>query len=118
MTKFNKDQFIIETGYKGYTTYCMVPMPCPWDQRKFVARHRVGGAKGFANFIAKNFTVEEYFGRLEAGESPLAIVGSKGYIQPHVKKWMKAAGYTKFTAETKEHWFQNVYRKSFEKKVA
>lgn len=88
MTKFVKDQFI-NSG--GYVTYCMQPMPCPWDNRKFVARFKYqrGGASSFISFLIKNFTVEEYFGRLEAGEGPLTILESKGYLLPHIKKWLK-----------------------------
>lgn len=109
MTKFIKENFQIETGYKGVTSYLHN------GKHEFIARHCVKGAKGFASFIMKNFTVEEYLGRLAAGEMPLTVVQSKGYVQPHVKKWMKAAGYTVFNQETQEHWFQNVYRKSFQK---
>jgi hypothetical protein len=43
--------------------------------------------------LTKNFTVEEYFARLEAGESPLTILQSKGYLLPHIKKWLKEEGY-------------------------
>jgi len=64
-------------------------------QGKFVARFKYQKAsKGsFLTFLAKNFTVEEYFGRLEAGEAPLKIVESKGYLLPHIKKYLKQNGY-------------------------
>lgn len=66
----------------------------PREDCKFVARFkRVAGIGSFATCLRKNFTVEEYFGRLDAGENPLPIAESKGYILPHIKKWIKAAGY-------------------------
>lgn len=92
MTKFTKDQFINDSGY---VTYCMDPMPCSHDRRKFVARFKYarGGAGSFVTFVIKNFTVEEYFARMEAGETPLAIAESKGYVMPHIKTWLKRDGY-------------------------
>lgn len=82
MTKFEKTGFDL---YGGYLTY----------NRQFVARFKYqrGGAGSFKTFLIKNFTVEEYFARLEAGESPLKIVESKGFILPHIKKWLKQGGY-------------------------
>jgi hypothetical protein len=86
MTKFNKDSFS-GTEYVNYFT--------PEGTSKFVARFKyVRGSKAsFLTFLTKNFTVEEYFGRLEKGESPLAILQSKGYMQPHIKKHLKELGY-------------------------
>jgi len=62
---------------------------------EFVARfkHQPDAAGTFQTFLIKNFTVEEYFGRLNAGEGPLTILESKGYILPHIKKWLKEGGY-------------------------
>jgi len=105
MTKFNRDQF-----NKGgeYIEYCMVPMPCPFEQRKFVARFKYakGSKASFVSFLIKNFTVEEYFARLDAGEAPLLIVESKGYIQPHIKKWLREGGYP-VTVEGKERYIRD-----------
>jgi hypothetical protein len=86
MTKFSKDSFY-GTEYINYTM--------PDGTSKFVARFKyVRSAKAsFLTFLTKNFTVEEYFGRLEKGESPLPILQSKGFIQPHIKKMLKAQGY-------------------------
>ena len=86
MTKFIKDSFY---GTE-YVNYIM-----PGGTVKFVARFKyVRGSKAsFLTFLTKNFTVEEYFGRLDKGESPLPILQSKGYMQPHVKKMLKAQGY-------------------------
>ena len=85
MTKFSKDGFS-GTEYVNYTT---------GGVSKFVARFKyVRSTKAsFIAFLTKNFTVEEYFGRLEKSESPLEILQSKGYIQPHIKKMLKAQGY-------------------------
>jgi len=90
MTAFTKENLITEGKYltympQGYNTL--------YADRKFVARFKVAGVGSFATCLRKNFTVEEYFARMEAGESPLPIAESKGYILPHIKKWIKAAGY-------------------------
>lgn len=62
-------------------------------QGKFVARFKHGGRSDFLAFLVKNFTVEEYFARLEAGETPLNILESKGFVAARVKKLLKAAGF-------------------------
>jgi hypothetical protein len=80
MTTFIKGNFY-GTEYVDYTN--------PVDgTTKFVARFKyVRGTKAsFLTFLTKNFTVEEYFGRLEKGEAPLDI-------QPHIKKMLKEKGY-------------------------
>lgn len=86
MTKFTKDSFS-GTEYVNYTM--------PNGTSKFVARFKYvrGSRASFLTFLAKNFTVEEYFARLDGGESPLPILQSKGYMQPHIKKHLKALGY-------------------------
>jgi len=87
MTKFIKDNFY-GTEYVYYKN--------PVDGiTKFVARFKYakGTKASFLAFLTKNFTVEEYFGRLEKGEAPLEIVGSTGFIQPHIKKMLKEQGY-------------------------
>ena len=83
MTRFVKESFC-GTEYTEYRTGTEV---------KFVARFKRGGRGPFLTFLIKNFTVEEYFSRLEAGEAPLTILQSKGYLQPHIKKWLKEGGY-------------------------
>ena len=87
MTKFVKEQFESFGGYTHYRTTS--------GERKFVARfkYKAGAPGSFITFLIKNFEVEEYFGRLEAGESPLPILESKGYLLPHIKKWLKEGGY-------------------------
>lgn len=62
---------------------------------KFVARFKYSksGKGAFLTFLTKNFTINEYFARLEGGEAPLIILQSKGYLQPHIKKMLKEQGY-------------------------
>jgi hypothetical protein len=86
MTKFTKDSF----SGSEYVNYTM-----PNGTSKFVARFKYvrGSKSSFLTFLAKNFTVEEYFARLDGGESPLPILQSKGYMQPHIKKHLKSLGY-------------------------
>ena len=79
MTKFIKSEF----SGSEYINY----------GGKFVARFKRGGKATFLTFLVKNFTVEEYFGRLAAGEAPLKILESKGYLLPHIKKLLKEIGY-------------------------
>jgi hypothetical protein len=56
--------------------------------REFVARFKhVKYGRAFAAFLRKNFTVEEYFNRLNAGEAPLTILESKGFVPPHIRRW-------------------------------
>jgi hypothetical protein len=62
---------------------------------KFVARfkYQKSAMGSFIKFLRENFTVEEYFGRMEAGEPPLKIVQSKGYLLPHVRRILRQHGY-------------------------
>ena len=64
MTKFSK------YGFSG-TEYITYYTPDHVD-RKFVARFKYakGSKASFLTFLTKNFTVDEYFGRLAKGESP------------------------------------------------
>jgi hypothetical protein len=59
---------------------------------KFVARFKRGGRGSFLTFLCKNFTVEEYFARIDAGEAPLTILESKGYVNPRVQKLLISLG--------------------------
>lgn len=97
--KFVKEQFNFDGMYLTYG-----------PERRFVARfkYRMGGKASHQSFLIKHFTVEEYFQRMEAGESPLKILESKGYILPHIKKWMKRDGYA-VTKEGYDLW-QAAYR--------
>jgi hypothetical protein len=85
MTTFTKANL---TSHRGNVEY-----RDPSGPSKFVARFKYGSAGTFMTLLRKKFTVEEYFARLDAGESPLPIAQSKGYISPHIKKWLKQGGY-------------------------
>jgi hypothetical protein len=82
MTKFDRESFRQDAMYITYNG-------------KFVARfkYQKSAMGSFIKFLRNHFTVEEYFGRMEAGESPLKILESKGYILPHVKRILRQAGY-------------------------
>ena len=81
MTQFVKEQFSTDREYVHYNG-------------KFVARfkHKPGAKGSFITFLTKNFTVEEYFAAMASGLAPLQIVEPKGYILPHIRKWLKEAG--------------------------
>ncbi len=86
MTKFTKATLSKDGEYLFYIVN---------NQRKFVARfkYQKGGIGSFTNFLIKHFTVEEYFSAIDAGATPLGLLQSKGYLQPHIKKWLKRDGY-------------------------
>jgi hypothetical protein len=56
----------------------------------FVARFKYArpksNAKAFAKFLAANFSVDEYFGKIASGVAPLMILKEKGYVSPNEKK--------------------------------
>lgn len=87
MTAFQKDNFY---GYGEYIDYNVSE-----TKSRFVARfkYKKSSKTSFINFLIKNFSVEEYFGRMDAGEAPLTILQSKGYLQPHIKKMLRDAEY-------------------------
>ena len=76
------------TQYKGNVEYT-----CPKGHSKFVARFKFGTPHTFMTLLRKKFTVEEYFSRLDNGDSPHSIAEDKGYVMPHIKKWLKKDGY-------------------------
>jgi intergrase/recombinase len=79
MTKFDKSKFTAGE----YVMY----------EGRFVARFKRGHRASFLSFLVKNFTVEEYFQKLEVEKmAPLEILKEKGYILPHIRKWLKEAG--------------------------
>ena len=96
MTEFNKDRFETNGPVIRYAG-------------DFVARFKYGGGADFKRFLIKNFTVEEYFGRLADGELPLPILESKGFISTNMKKALKRAGYPT-TAEGKKDYFASLHR--------
>jgi len=110
MTQFVKENFIKSGDYlmyagpfEGQKTYREAlgpdreihPTRENMPMEAFIARFKYqrGGMASFQNFLIKNFTVEEYISRQEAGEAPMQIAESKGYLLPHIKKMLKRRGY-------------------------
>lgn len=91
MTAFTKENLSTSGGYIHYHPHA----DSYWEGRKFVARFKYArsGEASFKAFLIKNFTVEEYFAKLDAGMAPLKIVEEKGYLLPHIKTWLKRDGY-------------------------
>lgn len=81
MTAFEKHKFKFDGMYLEY-------------EGRFIARFKYmrSNASGFKSFLIKNFTVEEYFERRAREEAPLDILKSKGYVSPHIRKWLREAG--------------------------
>ena len=101
MTQFTKENLIKSNEYVMYVT--------PENPRgRFVARFkRSKGAMGtFMTHLRKNWTVEDYFAKEEEGLAPLEIVELTGYMQPHIKKWLKQAGYP-VTIEGRKQWLRD-----------
>ena len=107
MTQFDKEKFHYHGGYltyhgtyEGQPTYDEVygkdkihPSRIGMPVELFVARFKYVFFQGsFKNFLAKNFTVEEYATRYKNGESPLDILESKGFMTPQAKKLCKQNG--------------------------
>jgi len=97
MTSFKKENFRKDGMYLNYVLDETSEFYNPQEKYrgKFVARFKYQrGASGtFQTFLIKSFTVEEYFTLLVRGTAPLTILESKGYILPHIKKWLKEGGY-------------------------
>jgi hypothetical protein len=93
MTNFDKTRFHGDTivHYSGLNEY------------RFVARFKRGGKASFLSFLVKNFSVEEYFAELEAGKAPLLILEGRGYVQPHIKAILRAAGYPQTPAGKRQY---------------
>jgi hypothetical protein len=82
MAEFEKNKFRQAAAYVYYGD-------------KFVARfkYQKSAVGSFIKFLREHFTVEEYFDRIEAGESPLKIVESKGYLLPTIRRFLREHGY-------------------------
>ena len=102
MTKFQINEFTYNGKFLHYTgdfegakVYAEPCHPSRLGKRQpsFVARFRYGGMNQFRNFLVKNFTCEEYFKLSNAGMSPLAILETKGYIDPKTKMLLVKNGY-------------------------
>ncbi|UFW91073.1 hypothetical protein BjapCC829_22045 [Bradyrhizobium barranii] len=87
MTKFDKTGFDCHVGYLTYRV-------AGEERARFVARfkYRAGDAASFRSFLTKHFTVAEYFERMANNEAPLTILESKGYVLPHIRRWLRKAG--------------------------
>ncbi|WP_027545313.1 hypothetical protein [Bradyrhizobium sp. WSM2254] len=92
MTAFDISRIEIAAGYVSY-------------ERRFVAKfkYRPEDAPDFVSFLVANFAVEEFFGRIDAGESVDAIAESKGYLSPHVRRELEEAGLPATLAGRDEH---------------
>tara|TARA_R110000824_G_scaffold162733_3_gene338444 strand:- start:2549 stop:2908 length:360 start_codon:yes stop_codon:yes gene_type:complete len=103
MTQFTKEN-LIDDGM--YVHYCPNGYSTPYADRKFVARfkHLKRDLKPFCTFLRKNFTVEEYFARMDAGENPSEILEIKGYISSHIKARLRKGGYPVTPAGYKAWW--------------
>lgn len=87
MTKFNDENLNFDGMYLNYVPYKFAPH----NERKFVARFKqVKGHKSFIKFLKAHFTVEEYFAERakDANNGPLEILERKGYLLPHIVKWL------------------------------
>ena len=115
MTAFTKETILDSSGW---LTYAPQGVGTHWKECKFIANFakRGGGKASFITFLIKNFTVEEYFAGIEAGKAPLKIVEEKGYLLPHIKKWLKEEGYPVSRAGYEQYIADRV--SSYQKKVA
>ncbi len=105
-TPFTKTNLVKDGEYLYY-----VPPGCgPYSpESKFVARFKYSSKTSmgpFATCLRKNFTAEDYFARIEGGESPMDIVESVGFVLSHIKSWLRRdgfpttqAGYKQWTAQ-------------------
>lgn len=106
MTAFNIDNFMWDgmylmyrgeyEGAEYYEEGKCHPTRVGKVKETFIARFKYGSKpwKKWANFLVKNFTIEEYVA-LEKETSPLEAVESKGWFhpQPRIKREMKSRGY-------------------------
>ena len=107
MTRFTKQNLIKDGQYAFYS-----PTGNPHGaDAKFVARFkRMAGIGSFMTHLRKNWTVEAYFAEIDAGKSPLDIVKETGYLLPHIKRWIKEAGYP-VTKAGHDAWWAEQMRK-------
>lgn len=86
MTKFTKETLTISSENIMFFN---------GERCQVIARFKYARSSrtSFVNFLIKNFTVEEYFARVAAGDTPLKIAESKGFILAHIKKALKELGY-------------------------
>ena len=97
MTQFVKEKFIFSGAYLYY-------------EDRFIARfkYQAAACKTYATFLIKHFTVEEFFAIADAHEAaqrdgsayksgygggPYKVAEARGYLMPHIKKWLRDGGY-------------------------
>jgi hypothetical protein len=86
-TPFTKDNLQRDGAYLFYYA---------GGKSRFVARfkHTPRSASSFMKHLIERWSVEDYFELLDNQRlAPLQIVERTGYLQPHVKKALKGAGY-------------------------
>jgi hypothetical protein len=95
MTEFVKERFCRRNGL--YLAYRLDESSPHYDPRekdvgKYVANfvYEQGNINHYRAFLMKNFTVEEFFDRMAAGETPCEIAESKGFIPPYMRRLLKA----------------------------
>ena len=59
----------------------------------FLARFRNAGVKSFVTHLIRFWTVESFMREYNLGHAPLTIVRTTGYLQPHIKRWLKQDGF-------------------------
>ena len=98
MTNLNPDLMNVHGGYVTY-------------DGKFLGRFKHGAstsAKPFANFVLKNFTVEEIDALVASdprGAPVYRAAEDRGFVLSHIKKWMKRDGFAPTRANFRA-WFE------------
>ena len=59
---------------------------------RFVARFKRNkrDRSSFTKFLMQNFTVEDYFSAREAGDTPVGILRTRGWVSPTIQKFRDA----------------------------
>ena len=86
-TPFTKDSLQRDGAYLFYYA---------GGKSRFVARfkHVPSSASSFVKHLIEHWSVEDYFELLDNQKlAPLQIVERTGYLMPHIKKALKAAGH-------------------------
>jgi hypothetical protein len=69
-----------------------------------IARFKHGGMNHFRSFMVKNFSVEEYFDKMNNTTlAPMQILETKGYVSFNVSKVLKKLGYPVTQAGLKQY---------------
>jgi len=96
MSTFNKDLFKWDGLFLLYGSV---------GNTRVVARFKRQKSEqtNFRKFLTDNFTVNEYFSKLDEGMSPSKILEEKGYIANYVKKMLKEMGFSADLAGRKQY---------------